>query len=40
MATMPGTHGRTLSNREIVALAGFALCGAALAFVDAFGVLV
>jgi hypothetical protein len=39
MATMPGEHRRTLSNRELIALAGFSVCGAVLAFVHAFGVL-
>lgn len=37
MATMPGDHRRTVTNRELIILAAFALFGAALAFLEAFG---
>jgi len=39
MATIPGGHRRTVTGRELLILAGFAVLGAALAFVDAFGIL-
>jgi hypothetical protein len=37
MATMPHDTGRRMSTREIVTIAGFAVLGATVALVEAFG---